>query len=127
MSVQVEEIKTLEDLKKNYIRAKLVYEEKIKALSSVMEPYDKLYEEHKLTDDEMFEIELKVEEEIGIDEAFEELKKAEEELIDFAKPLLLRFAKTEEERKGLEMVFNCPYVTIREQVVDAILRWFPDL
>jgi hypothetical protein len=36
------------------------------------------------------------------------LKKAEEELINFAKPLLLRFAKAEEERKGLEMFLTVP-------------------
>jgi len=65
---------------------------------------------------------MKAEEEIGTWEAFQKLQEAEEKLIEIAKPLLISKANPEQ-IKDIEKVFNCKWVSIREQVLDLILRW----
>jgi len=63
-----------------------------------------------------------MEEEVGTWQAFQVMCNAEEKLINIAKPLLLSKAKPEQ-IKYIEKVFNCKYISIREQLVNLILRW----
>jgi hypothetical protein len=116
-------IKRLDELKRTYILCKLVYQDRLKRLGEVMRPWDEKLERGEISEDEYIKMEIGSEEEAAVDVAYKLMKRAGDELIAFAKPALLSQAKTEDDRRALEMVFNAPYATIREQVIDVILRW----
>jgi hypothetical protein len=126
--VSSREIQELEDAKREYLRAKLLYEEKLKRLSEVVKPVDELCRRGEISLDEALELELKAEEEVGSWEAFQQLKKMEEELVNVAEPILLREAEKTlppEEVKLLKVALSCNYINIRGKVVELILRWNP--
>jgi predicted regulator of amino acid metabolism with ACT domain len=120
--ISASELEELEYAKIQYITAKVIYDEKLKALKEKMKPIDELLEKGKITDDEFIEKEIKAEDEAGTWTAYQNLTKAEEKLIQTARPLLLQMAKPEN-KEALEMVFNCKFRHIREQIIDLILRW----
>lgn len=112
----------MEEAKKEYLHAKTIYQGKLESFAEKMKPYEELYNLGKITLDELVEIEIQMEELMGINEAFENMKKAEEKLLGVAKILFLKIARTEEEKQAVETVFRCPYIHVRERLVGVVLR-----
>jgi hypothetical protein len=85
---------------------------------------DELMENGVITVDEWAEKTTDIEFDMGLDEALQRLIKAEDKLIDAGRRLL-ETRITGEEAEKIGEVWDCRFVTIREKVVDVLLRWDP--
>jgi hypothetical protein len=118
----ISELEKLEEAKRRYIEARVIYEYKLTLLKAAMEPFNKLYDWGKISLNELLDFEEKAEDAVELDEAFKQLVSARDELINTAKPMLLKIAKPED-KEALEKVFAAKYSTIKEELADVILKW----
>jgi len=119
------EIKEFERVKKMYLAIKLMYEEACKRAREENRKWDELAEQGKITDEEWAEKTVDVDEKHGVLDLLTRLNEAEDCLIKVGSRLFER-CLSEEQRKELKKVWDCKYATIREKVVDLLLRWFPE-
>jgi len=113
----------LEELKKRYIAAKLEHEYRTKLFAKMIRPFDELLVAGKLSEAEYKKIFDELEDKIDTIGALDRLHKAMDALIEYAKPRLLAYVKTEADREALEKVFSCKFFDIREKVAEVLLRW----
>jgi hypothetical protein len=110
--------------KTDYVSAKAAYEAVKERASKANKRLDELLEGGVITVDEWAEKTTDIEFDMGLDEAMQRLIKAEDKLIDAGRRLL-ETRITGEEAEKIREVWDCRFVTIREKVVDVLLRWDP--
>jgi hypothetical protein len=110
--------------KTDYVSAKAAYEAVKERASKANKRLDELLEGGVITVDEWAEKTTDIEFDMGLDEAMRKLIKAEDKLIDAGRRLL-ETRITGEEAEKIREVWNCRFVTVREKVVDVLLRWDP--
>ena len=110
--------------KTDYVSAKAAYEAVKERASKANKRLDELLEGGVMTVDEWAEKTTDIEFDMGLDEAMERLIRAEDKLIDAGRRLL-ETRITGEEAEKIREVWDCRFVTIREKVVDVLLRWDP--
>jgi hypothetical protein len=110
--------------KTDYVSAKAAYEAVKERASKANKRLDELLEGGVITVDEWAEKTTDIEFDMGPDEAMRKLIKAEDKLIDAGRRLL-ETRITGEEAEKIREVWNCRFVTVREKVVDVLLRWDP--
>lgn len=119
-----EDVKAFLRAKRNYLEAKAAFESVRERASNVNRRLDDLLEAGLITVDEWAERTTDVEFQLGWDEAFQRLVEAEEALVEAGKRLLeKRLAAEEAER--IKAVWECKFASIREKVVDVLLKWDP--
>jgi predicted nucleic acid-binding Zn-ribbon protein len=120
-----EKLKEFEESKKEYLEKKLRYELLLKKASKINRVYDEKLERGEITVDEWAEKTTDTEFEIGLDEALEELRRAEDRLIDLGRKVLEQNL-TEEQKREIAIVWEyCKFSPIREKVIDVLLRFEP--
>jgi hypothetical protein len=115
-----------EEAKKEYLEKKLWYEVLRKKVAEANKVYDEKLERGEISVDEWAEKTTDTDFKVGLDEASEELRKAEKRLIDLGRKILEQNLTVEQKRKVAIVWEYCyKYVTIREKVIDVLLRFEP--
>jgi hypothetical protein len=129
--IQKNEFEEFEKIKEEYIVAKAFHDTILKEKQKMMEKWDKLFEEGKISEDEISKIDMEVDDKLGYWESFDILMKAEDRLIDFGSKLFIKtikerkIAKTQEDIEKIEYVFKegIKYYPIKEEVIEILLTW----
>jgi methionyl-tRNA formyltransferase len=99
---------------------------KLKTLNSeINRIYDEKLDKGEISVDEWAEKTTDTEFEIGLDDTLEELRKAEDRLIDLGRKVLEQNLTEEQKRKVAVIWEYCKFSPIREKVIDALLRLQP--
>jgi hypothetical protein len=114
-----------EEVKKDYFEKKLRYELLRKKASEINRIYDEKLDKGEISVDEWAEKTTDTEFEIGLDDTLEELRKAEDRLIDLGRKVLEQNLTEEQKRKVAVIWEYCKFSPIREKVIDALLRLQP--
>jgi hypothetical protein len=132
MTEQIQnEFKEFEELKKEYIVAKAFHDIILKEKQKRMEKWERLFEEGKITLDEISKIDMELDDELGYWKSFDRLREIEDKLIDFGSKLFIKvikergIAKTQEDIEEIEYVFKegIKYYPIKEEVIEILLTW----
>jgi hypothetical protein len=110
--------------KVEYASAKAAYEAIKEKVSKANERFDELLEDGAITVDEWAEKTTDIEFDLGLDTALQRLIKAEDKLIDVGRRLMEKRV-TDEEAEKIKEVWDCRLISIRDKVVDVLLRWDP--
>jgi DNA polymerase III delta prime subunit len=112
--------------KMEYISAKAAYEAIRERASKMNGLLDELLEEGAMTVDEWAEKTVDIDFNLGLSAALQRLIRAEDKLIDAGRRLL-ETRITSEEAEKIREVWDCKFATIREKVVNVLLRWDPNI
>jgi hypothetical protein len=129
--IQKNEFEEFEKIKEEYIVAKAFHDTILKERQKMMEKWERLFEEGKITLDEISKIDMEVDDKLGYWESFDILIKAEDKLIDFGSKLFIKvikerkIAKTQEDIEKIEYVFKegVKSYPIREEIIEILLTW----
>jgi L-lysine 2,3-aminomutase len=113
-----------ENAKREYIRAKLLYEAKLKEVEEANKPLHQLLEQGKITEEEWAELTTENDFKLGLDKATQELIEAENKLIKIGKQVLEKHI-TPEQAERIKEVWNCKFTHIRQELIDVLLRYQP--
>ena len=118
------EVEEFAKAKEEYLEAKAAYEAVREKASRANRRLDSLLESGVITVDEWAEKTTDVEFQLGWDEAFQRLVEAEKRLVEAGRRLIER-RLTAEEAEKVKAVWDCKFASIREKVVDLLLKWDP--
>lgn len=107
-----------------YIMAKAAYEDAKEKASKANRRLDELLDAGLITVDEWAERTTENDFKMGVDDALQRLIEAEDRLIEAGRRLLEERLTAEEAAKISE-VWSCKFASIREKVVDVLLKWNP--
>jgi exonuclease VII small subunit len=119
------ELEELEEAKRDYVKAKLAYEDRLRRLRELSSRIHGLLRRGRISLEEAMDRWDKAEDAVDTWEAYQELKRARERLLSVAKPMLMRRAGRPELMEAIEDVFSCRFPDIKERVAELILRWDP--
>jgi len=111
--------------KTDYVSAKAAYEAVKETASKANKRLDELLENGVITVDEWAEKTTDIESDMGLDATLQRLIEAEDKLIDAGRRLETRISR--EEAENIKEVWDCRFVTVREKVVNVLLRWDPSV
>jgi ribosomal protein S13 len=112
--------------KMQYVSAKAAYEAIKERVLKENERLNELLESGVIKVDEWAEKTMEVEFNLGLDAALRSLIEAEDKLIDTGRRLM-EMRITSEEAEKIRQVWECRFTTIREKVVNVLLRWDPSI
>jgi hypothetical protein len=113
-----------ENAKREYIKAKLLYEAKLKEVKEANKPLHQLLEQGKITEEEWAELTTENDFKLGLDRASQELIEAENKLIKIGKQVLEKHI-TPEQAEQIKQVWNCKFAHIRQEIIDVLLKYQP--
>jgi L-lysine 2,3-aminomutase len=113
-----------ENAKREYIKAKLLYEAKLKEVEEANKLIHQLLEQGKITEEEWEELTTENYFKLGVYKALQERIEAEDKLIKIGKQVLEKHL-TPEQAEQIKEVWNCKFAHIRQGIIDVLLRYQP--
>jgi L-lysine 2,3-aminomutase len=113
-----------ENAKREYIKAKLIYEAKLKEVKEANKPIHQLLEQGKITEEEWAELTTENDFKLGLYKAMQELIEAEDKLIKIGKQVLEKHI-TPEQAEQIKQVWDCKFAHIKQKIIDVLLRIQP--
>ena len=114
----------MKEIINEYIEAKRKYDETCEKQKRMAEPYHKLMDEGKISEDEWIEKLEKVDDEVGLDEAMMQCIDAEKKLIKRGIEEFKKMARDEKEKEMFNEIEEGIYLpSVREKVIDLIIKF----
>ena len=107
--------------REEYLKAKEEYERIREKARKATEPLDQLVLADKISVDEWAEKTVEIEFKLGLDDAHKRLIDAKDRLIEAGRKYI-ESQITKEQAEEIKEIWDCPLITIRDKIVDALLR-----
>jgi hypothetical protein len=128
--IQKNEFEEFEKIKMEYIVAKAFHDTILREKQKRMLPFEKLFEEGKITLEEIEKIDMELDDELGYWKSFEKLREIEEKLINFGSKLFIKVVKerniaTQKDIEEIEYVFKegVKYYPFKDEIIKLLLTW----
>jgi len=107
--------------REEYLRAREEYLRIRDRVREATEPLDQLVLAEKISVDEWAEKTVEIEFKLGLDDAHIRLMEAERKFIEAGRRYI-ESQITREQAELIKDIWNCPLITIKDKIVDALLR-----
>ena len=107
--------------REEYLKAREEYERIRERARRATNPLDQLVLAEKISVDEWAEKTVEIEFKLGLDDALKSLIDAKDRLIKAGRRYI-ETQITKEEAEKIKEIWDCPLISIRDKIVDALLR-----